>query len=210
MLVREGRLEFANGGWTSTDESSANYEDMINNMIIGHTFLQSEFGITPRIGWNLDSFGHSSTNARVFADLGFEAQFFARLDRMDKQQRVKEHAMEYIWRPFSKHFGTQKQILTSLFQDHYCWIPDFAVNDNDAFETDPTLASFNAEEKMVQFVNYIHEKVLPARRGNTFALPWGCDFAFYNARQNFRDMEALIQYINENSHVNMKVLMSTP
>jgi alpha-mannosidase len=57
---------------------------MINNMIIGHTFLQAEFGITPRIGWNLDSFGHSSTNARLFADLGFEAQFFARLDRMDK------------------------------------------------------------------------------------------------------------------------------
>ena len=35
-LVREGRLEFANGGWSSTDEASANYEDMINNMLIGH------------------------------------------------------------------------------------------------------------------------------------------------------------------------------
>lgn len=40
MLVKEGRLEFANGGWSSTDEASANYEDMINNMIIGHNFLK--------------------------------------------------------------------------------------------------------------------------------------------------------------------------
>jgi len=63
---------------------------------------------------------------------------------------------------------------------------------------------------MVKFVNYIHTKMLPARRGNHFALPWGCDFAFYNARQNFNDMENLIKYINDNAHVNMKVMMSTP
>ena len=83
-LVREGRLEFANGGWSATDEACPNYEDLINNMIIGHAFLRNEFGVRPRIGWHLDAFGHSSANARLFAEFGFEAQFFARMDRLDK------------------------------------------------------------------------------------------------------------------------------
>mmetsp|Transcript_14834 Transcript_14834/g.23009 ORF Transcript_14834/g.23009 Transcript_14834/m.23009 type:complete len:91 (+) Transcript_14834:912-1184(+) len=90
--------------------------------------------------------------------------------------------MDFLWRPFSKHFGAQKQILTSIFRDHYCWIPDFQVNDNDAIEVDETLESFNAEERMRKFINYIHEKLVPAHRGNHIALPWGCDFAWYDAR----------------------------
>jgi hypothetical protein len=42
--------------------------------------LKNEFGVVPRIGWHVDPFGHSSTNARLFADMGFEAWFFAWLD----------------------------------------------------------------------------------------------------------------------------------
>jgi hypothetical protein len=73
MLVKEGRLEFANGGWSATDEACPNYGDMINNMQHGHEFLKSEFGVVPKIGWHIDAFGHSSTNARLFAEFGFEA-----------------------------------------------------------------------------------------------------------------------------------------
>jgi len=72
-LVKEGRLEFANGGWSATDEACTNYEDIINNMMKGHQFLKSEFGVVPRVGWHLDAFGHSSTNARIFSEFGFEA-----------------------------------------------------------------------------------------------------------------------------------------
>ena len=107
-LVKEGRLEFANGGWSATDEACTNYEDIINNMLVGHQFLKSEFGVTPRIGWHIDAFGHSSTNARLFADFGFEAMFFARLDRVDKEEKIRRKAMDFLWRPFSKHFGGQK------------------------------------------------------------------------------------------------------
>jgi lysosomal alpha-mannosidase len=81
QLVKEGRLEFANGGWSATDEACPNYEDIINNMMKGHAFLKKEFGVKPRVGWHIDAFGHSSANARLFADFGFEAQFFARNDR---------------------------------------------------------------------------------------------------------------------------------
>lgn len=84
-LVKEGRLEFVNAGWSMHDEACTHYEDIINNMVVGHDFLMKEFGVRPRIGWHLDPFGHSNANPRLFAEMGFDAWFFARLDYQDKQ-----------------------------------------------------------------------------------------------------------------------------
>ena len=87
-LVREGRLEFVNGGWSANDEACPQYTDIITNMIKGHQYLLREFGVKPRIGWSIDAFGHSNANARLFADMGFEALFFARLDFQDRKNRI--------------------------------------------------------------------------------------------------------------------------
>lgn len=72
-VIQNGQFEVASGGWSAPDEACPNYEDLIDNTMIGHQFLKSEFGVTPKIGWNLDAPGHSATNARLFAQLGFEA-----------------------------------------------------------------------------------------------------------------------------------------
>lgn len=77
-LVKEGRLELMSAGWSSNDEACAYYEDIIDNMMIGHQFVEREFGIKPRVGWHADSFGHSSANQRLFAEMGFDAIFFSR------------------------------------------------------------------------------------------------------------------------------------
>lgn len=100
-LVQSGRLEILQGGWSATDEACPNYEDLINNMYLGHKFLKSEFGIAPKIGWMIDAFGHSAANARLFTEFGFEAMFFTRLDDRDKEERIKQHAMTFLWRPDS-------------------------------------------------------------------------------------------------------------
>ena len=84
------------------------YEDMINNMWHGHEWLQKKFGVIPKIGWHIDPFGHSSANPRLFTDMGFDAWFFARLDYQDKEYREKDKSMNFLWRPFSKHFGNEK------------------------------------------------------------------------------------------------------
>jgi hypothetical protein len=39
QLVKEGRLEFVNAGWSMHDEACTHYEDMLNNMKTGHDFL---------------------------------------------------------------------------------------------------------------------------------------------------------------------------
>jgi alpha-mannosidase len=50
-LVQNGQLELINGGWSMHDEACPTYEDMIDNMMIGHNFILKEFGVKPRIGW---------------------------------------------------------------------------------------------------------------------------------------------------------------
>ena len=73
-------MEIVNGGWAANDEANANYEDIINNMMLGQEWLDEELAVRPTIGWDLDTFGHSDTNTRLYAEMGFEAMFFSRLD----------------------------------------------------------------------------------------------------------------------------------
>lgn len=38
----------------------------------------------------------------------------------------------------------------------------------------------------------------------------GCDFAYQNAKQEYKQLERIIQYINKNNKANMTLVMSTP
>ena len=62
------------------DEASTHYNAIIDQMTLGHQFLNQTFNIQPTIGWHIDPFGHSATQASLFAQIGFDAFFFARID----------------------------------------------------------------------------------------------------------------------------------
>ena len=38
-LVQTGQLELINGGWSMHDEACPTFDDMINNMMLGHNFI---------------------------------------------------------------------------------------------------------------------------------------------------------------------------
>jgi alpha-mannosidase len=87
-LVANGQLEFINGGWASSDEACPSYEELIDNILAGHAFLRSNFGIIPKHAWHLDAFGHSGATPELFARMGFETITFARMDEEERKQRV--------------------------------------------------------------------------------------------------------------------------
>lgn len=51
----------------------------------------------PKVGWQIDPFGHSREMASLFAQFGFDGLFFARLDWRDKSKRLTTGTAEMIW-----------------------------------------------------------------------------------------------------------------
>lgn len=45
------------------DEAVTHYIDMIDQTTLGHRLIKTEFNVTPRIGWQIDPFGHSAAQA---------------------------------------------------------------------------------------------------------------------------------------------------
>ncbi len=62
--------------------------------------LNETFGqcARPRVGWQIDPFGHSREQASLFAQMGYDGLFFGRLDYQDKLQRLGSKSGEMIWK----------------------------------------------------------------------------------------------------------------
>lgn len=212
-MVKNNQIEFVNGAWVDNDEATPNFDDIINNMMIGHEFIKKTFGVYPKIGWDIDTFGHSDANTRLYGQMGYDAIFFSRLDEPEKQERSKKRSMNFLWRPSSTNFGNEYQVLTSVFKEDYCAPSGFGVGDNmisgDYFEDDKDLSSSNAKELMNKLIEFIH-KVHDRRLGNEVLLPWGCDFTYMSAQAEFANLERVVNYVNKNNAYNITLKISTP
>ena len=117
-LVMQKQLVFVNGGWVANDEACPNYQDILTNYIVGQNFIKKEFGeeAIPKIGWYLDSFGHSKTNQRLIRELGMEAMFAARQDQREEGWRKQHKQNEFMWQ-----FGRDpsQSIFTHILYRHY-------------------------------------------------------------------------------------------
>ena len=88
-LVEAGQLVFTGGGWSMNDEAATHYTSIIDNMETGLNWLVDNLGecAVPDIAWQIDPFGHSKEQAKIFAEMGFNGLFFARIDYRDNEAR---------------------------------------------------------------------------------------------------------------------------
>uniref|UniRef100_M3Y0G5 Alpha-mannosidase n=1 Tax=Mustela putorius furo TaxID=9669 RepID=M3Y0G5_MUSPF len=156
-LVRQGRLEFANGGWVMNDEAATHYGAIIDQMTLGLRFLENTFGKDgrPRVAWHIDPFGHSREQASLFAQMGFDGFFFGRLDYQDKGLRKKKQEMEQVWRASASLKPPVADLFTSVLPNMYnppeklCW--DTLCADK-PFVEDPRSPEYNAKELVDYFL----------------------------------------------------------
>jgi lysosomal alpha-mannosidase len=212
-LIANGQLEFVNGGWCMNDEAGTHYEATIEQMSLGHEFLLREFNVIPRIGWHIDPFGHSNTQAALFAHMGFDAFFFARIDYQDYVARNGSSRLETVWRASrSEAAGGQSDIFTHMLYDStYCYADGFAFEwDSPPIQDDPLLLGVNIDERARKFVELMRKRRLSYRTTDILTT-FGCDFQFENANINFKNMDKLMDYINKNpAEFNVTVIYSTP
>lgn len=209
-LVKSGQLEFINGAMCMHDEATTHYIDLIDQTTLGHQFIEKEFGQKPRVGWQIDPFGHSAVQAYLLgAELGFDSLFFARIDYQDRAKRLDEKTLEFLWQG-SKSLGRSSEIFTGIFPRHYD-PPDgftFEINDiSEPIQDDPLLFDYNVQERVNDFVAAAMAQA-NVTRTNHIMWAMGTDFRYQYANSWFRQMDKFIHYVNLDGRVN--ALYSTP
>ena len=168
------------------DEATTHYEDIITNMQKGHKFLLDEFGVAPTVGWHVDPFGHSNSQAALFSRMGFESWFMWRIDYRDKIKRRIEQNMEFVWTPFFEDRGTKDSLFTHVMYDMYWGLPNFYFDDMRA--ENPIVEGYNMKEMFEQFASWVY-KYHDVYKTNHIFIPFGGDFNFENAHGTFMSID---------------------
>ncbi|KFK25632.1 hypothetical protein AALP_AA8G139900 [Arabis alpina] len=210
-LIKSGQLEHINGGMCMHDEAAPHYIDMIDQTTLGHRFIVREFNVTPRIGWQIDPFGHSAVQAYLLgAEVGFDSVFFGRIDYQDRVKRKIEKSLEVIWRG-SKSLGSSSQIFAGAFPKNYEPPPGGfyyeITDDSPVVQDNPDLFDYNVQERVNAFVAAALDQA-NITRTNHIMFTMGTDFRYQYAHTWFRQMDKLLHYVNLDGRVN--ALYSTP
>lgn len=194
QLVANGQLSFANGGYVMHDEATTHYISMIDQTTLGHDFLKDTFEYTPKVGWQLDPFGHSLFNAELSSLCGFDSLYFGRIDHEDLERRYEAQECEGVWN--GVFWG-----LTGSYRGNYGPPPGFCLDDKC---NDIPITPENAYSRAVEFVGYLIEQGKHTK-GDTIMVTMGSDFTYENALYDFRNLDLLMQTI-QNSNFSSTLL----
>ena len=210
-LVESGQLEFTNGGWCMHDEAAAHYVDMIDQTTRGHAYLKEKLGVTPKVGWQIDPFGHSAAQAYLLSkEASFEAHFFGRITYTENLARKANRSLEFIW-DSSESLGPTSDIFSGAFASGNYGPPGGFCFDmehcDDVIYDDPRLENYNVPQTMDLFYERCME-LAGYQRGNDIILNMGSDFHYANANSWYKQLDKLIHYANKDKRLN--VFYSTP
>ncbi len=77
-LVGEGRWEIVGGEWVEPDHMLPSGESLVRQFLEGQLYLRRKFGVTAKIGWSPDSFGHTPNLPQIMLKCGLNAFVFKR------------------------------------------------------------------------------------------------------------------------------------
>ncbi|CAF4750611.1 unnamed protein product [Rotaria sp. Silwood1] len=214
-LVNEGRLEFISGGWSMIDEATTHYNSIIDQHSLGAEFLHDTFGecARPKIGWQIDPFGHSREVASLFAQMGFDGYFFGRADYHDLIDRSVKRTREMVWQA-NPNLDRQSWLFTGILPLYYLSPPSFCFDitcSDQPIMDDKNLHDYNVPERVETFIGaaLAQAKVYAT---NHIIMTMGGDFFDQNAHEDFKNLDKLIHYVNlqQENGSDINVFYSTP
>lgn len=76
--VAEGRWEIVGGWWIQPDCNIPGGESYVRQALYGQHYFKKKFGLTARVGYNVDSFGHHGMLPQILKKSGLEYYVFLR------------------------------------------------------------------------------------------------------------------------------------
>jgi len=76
--VREGRWQVVGGWWIEPDCNIPGGESFVRQGVYGQRYFKAKFGVTARVGFNVDSFGHAATLPQILRKSGIPYYTFLR------------------------------------------------------------------------------------------------------------------------------------
>ena len=197
FLIQNQQLSFVNGGWCMHDEAATHFMGMIDQTTLGHQFLKRELGVIPKVGWQLDPFGHSASQASYFTSkVGFDALYFGRIDYQDLSQRHYHQDCEGLWNSSHHLDATVFWGLTGSYGGNYGAPRGYCF---DILCHDPLIIELDDRELQLSMHELLAEiRVQSDRtRGNHIMLTMGEDFNYQRAHVNFANIDLMISAIQE-------------
>ncbi|GAX17335.1 lysosomal alpha-mannosidase [Fistulifera solaris] len=194
FLVANQQLSFVNGGWCMHDEAATHFVGMIDQMTTGHTFLERELGYIPKVGWQLDPFGHSVTQASLMTSkMGFDAVYFGRIDYQDLAFRHSTQQCEGLWNAStSLEDTTVFWGLTGSYSGNYGPPKGFCF---DAYcDPEQRLLGLTEDTLLERLKDFVQQLRAQSDRtsDNHIMLTMGEDFNYMDAATNFANLDLLI------------------
>jgi alpha-mannosidase len=93
-FVEEGRWHVTGGQYLQPDLNGPTEMGLRRQILHGRRYFKSRFGVIPKVGYNVDSFGHPATLPDILADHGYEAYVFHR----PAAHQVGLPAQTFLWR----------------------------------------------------------------------------------------------------------------
>ncbi|KAH9424744.1 carbohydrate binding [Dermatophagoides pteronyssinus] len=212
---KQRQFEFINGGWSMPDEATTHYQSLIDQSTWGLRRLNDTFGHCgrPTVTWQIDPFGHSRELASLYAQMGYDALYFAREDYQDRYYRQFNQTLEHVWQG-SDDLGKRADIFTGMMQMGYGppkglnW--DLVGGENDHIVDNIDSKEYNVPQIVKQF-RQLAKEYSQYYATNHIMFPMGTDFNYQSAHQWFQNMDKLINAINSDPKFNdIQAIYSTP
>lgn len=173
-LVANKQWSFVNGGWSMHDEASSHFMGMVDQTALGHAFLKSKLGVVPTVGWQLDPFGHSATQADLTAAFGMDALYFGRIDYQDLALRQGNKECEGLWGSNSSESSVFWG-LTGSYRGNYGAPEGFCF---DVWCDDEPVLDLNETRMLERVHTFLGELAVQSSqtKGNHIMLTMGSDF----------------------------------
>ncbi len=189
-LIDEERLEMIGGGWVMHDEAVNNAATILNQMALGLKYLNETLSVRPKYEWHIDPFGHSLMMPELYTALQYDAIVINRIPDHIKQRMRIEQGLEFYW----KSSLTNATMFTHVLDMHYAT---------------PLILGQTIKEKALSLATTCLNR-LKWYKTDQVLIPFGGDFDFQNATDNFLKMEELMSYINQHPDIfNLTIQFST-